>query len=147
MKKDFTKQDFYNMLRPNGDCLEWTTAKDYGGYGLTFVNGKMIKCHRLALELEDIDVTNQHVLHSCHNPSCCNPAHLRIGTHKENMIDRQVANRTARGTSRSNLTEQDVLDIREQYDNGTKNGVLARRYNMTTGNISAIVHRRSWTHI
>ena len=149
MKKDFTKQDFYNMLRPNGECLEWTGCKDWGDYGLTYINGKMIKTHRLALMLEGIDVTNKHVLHSCHNPSCCNPKHLRPGTHKENMIDRQTAGRYVRGVKakKSNLTEQDILDIRYAYNNGTKNGIIAKRYNISTAAVHKIIHRKTWSHI
>ena len=34
------------------------------------------------------------VLHSCHNPICVNPSHLRQGTPMENTIDRKNAGRT-----------------------------------------------------
>jgi hypothetical protein len=33
------------------------------------------------------------VLHSCDEPACCNPRHLRIGTHRDNLEDAR-----ARGT-------------------------------------------------
>jgi hypothetical protein len=28
-----------------------------------------------------------HILHKCDNPPCCNPDHLRLGTHDENMAE------------------------------------------------------------
>jgi hypothetical protein len=37
------------------------------------------------------------MLHSCHNPVCCNPSHLRVGTDQENSDDRVAAGRQAKG--------------------------------------------------
>ena len=150
MKKDFTKQDFYDMLRPNGDCLEWTGAKTRDGYGLTRIDRTTVYTHRLALELEGINV-NKLVLHSCDNPSCCNPAHLRIGTHQDNMNDMHNRNRAnkARGerASGAKLTEQDVHDIRHLRNQGLTLAELADRFSVTNVAIHRIVHRKSWTHI
>jgi len=107
MKLGFTKKDFTDMLKANGDCLEWTGGCYATGYGRTWAYGKDWKTHRLALHLEGIDVTGHHVLHSCDNPRCCNPNHLRLGTHQENMRDM-----VSRGRQSRKLTKQDVLDIR-----------------------------------
>ena len=55
--------------------------------------------HRLVYELEhDIILTpEQLILHSCDNPGCVNPRHLRVGTHEENVKDRQSRGRQAKG--------------------------------------------------
>lgn len=34
-----------------------------------------------------------HALHSCDEPLCLNPAHLRWGTNQENALDRTIRNR------------------------------------------------------
>ena len=63
-----------------------------------------------------------HTLHSCDNPSCCNPEHLRWGTAKENADDREVRNRHSHPiyfdekASRSTLTNEqyEAIDQRIQ---------------------------------
>ena len=147
MKKDFTKQDFYDMLTPNGECREWTGGRNRDGYGQTMAWGKLWRTHRLALELEDINTTGHYVLHSCDNPCCCNPAHLRLGTQAENMADMNSKGRRARGSNNGNvkLTEQDVLEIRAIR--GMTHREIADIYGVSNNNIGLIRNRRIWTHI
>ena len=151
MKKDFTKQDFYNMLRPNGDCLEWTGPVLQNGYGQTNAWGKARKAHRISLMLEGIDVSNGFVLHSCDNKLCCNPAHLRVGTHQDNMNDMKERHRqnSFRGTQCHNasITEQDVIEIRKQYADGVNQRQIARNMNTTPAVVFKVVHRLTWSHI
>ena len=147
MKLGFTKQDFYDKLQLNGDCLEWTAGTFNTGYGQTMAYGKVWKTHRLALELEGVDTTGHNVLHSCDNPLCCNPAHLRTGTHQDNMDDRNSRGRQARGNHNGSakLTEQDVLEIRAITGMYQKD--IAKRYGVDHSSISRIIHRKIWTHI
>ena len=151
MKKNATKQDFYDLLKPNGDCLEWTKGKSSNGYGMTWSNVTQnnVGTHRLALEFEGIDCTDKVIMHSCDNPICCNPAHLSVGTHAENSNDKVSKNRQARGETNgtSTLTEQDVLEIRRLYALGQKQIDLALDFNTDQTNISLIVLRKSWKHI
>ena len=147
MKRGFSKKDFYDKLQPNGDCLEWTGGCFNDGYGCTWAYGKRWKTHRLALELEGVDVTGHMVLHSCDNPLCCNPDHLRTGTQQENMRDMRSRGRSARGTKnvKAKLTEQDVLDIRAISGMSQKD--IADRYGVHQTLISLIMNRKTWQHI
>ena len=147
MECGFSKKDFTDMLRPNGDCLEWTGGCTATGYGATRAYGKHWRTHRLALELEGIDTTGHLVLHSCDNPLCCNPDHLRLGTHQDNMDDKVSRGRQALGNhnGRAKLTEQDVLDIRAI--SGMTQRAIAKRYGVGTTAISMIINRKRWTHI
>jgi len=51
-------------------------------------NGRMEKVSRLIFEeFTGIAPGKDYVLHNCDNPECINPAHLRLGTAKDNSQD------------------------------------------------------------
>ncbi len=74
-------------VRELGECWEWKAYKSATGYGLFSLNGFSVKAHRLAATLSGIDAGELIVRHDCDNPSCVNPAHLRIGTIADNNDD------------------------------------------------------------
>lgn len=82
------------------ECWLWTGTVDRRGYGRLRYRGRFAKAHRLAYELTHGSIPEgMFVLHSCDEPGCCNPAHLRAGDHAENMRDR-----ARRGRSRNART-------------------------------------------
>lgn len=104
------------------------------------------------------------VMHLCDNPPCCNPAHLRSGTAKENIIDAALKGRMARGNrngahlhpervprgeqhGQSKLTADEVQAIRRLYSQGSSYSMLSRQYGVTVQAIALIAHRRTWKHL
>ena len=87
--------------RPNyNPCWLWQGALDKYGYGQfkTVAGTSPLKTHRIAYAVCKGEIpSGMHVLHSCNNPQCCNPAHLRVGTHAENMADMKAAGHVWRG--------------------------------------------------
>jgi hypothetical protein len=74
--------------RDPDECWPWHGAK-VNGYGHIWSGGRMQKASRVALELtlkRALGVAEL-ALHSCDNPPCCNPAHLRAGTNSDNTRD------------------------------------------------------------
>lgn len=75
-------------------CHEWIRGKNRGGYGKITYKTKGYRAHRLAYEVANGDFNKKlHVLHKCDNPSCVNPEHLFLGTHQDNMRDRDKKGR------------------------------------------------------
>lgn len=76
--------------KPNDDCWIWIFAHNGKGYGFIgeTIDGKEFcrLAHRVSYQYHYGDLTDDlMVLHSCDNPKCINPAHLRKGTCSENI--------------------------------------------------------------
>jgi hypothetical protein len=73
------------------NCWIWQRGKNQQGYGVCIHDGKNWLVHRLVCLLNRTEnweyLDHNVVLHQCDNPSCCNPEHLQIGTHDENLRD------------------------------------------------------------
>lgn len=152
MKSNFTKEDFYKLLKPNGDCLEWTGATHRQGYGFTRLNDKMVTTHRLAYKLEHGHIPEDKIVcHTCDNPVCCKPEHLFVGTQQDNMNDKTVKGRgnQPKGDAHGGhkLTEEQVLEIRELVKTSMIQKDIADMYGIGRSNVSAIKLRKKWKHI
>jgi len=94
----------------------------------------------------------EHVLHRCDNPPCCNPAHLYLGTHSENMADMVAKGRQGRrqrGEERPahKLTEADVLAARAAYRAGDSTPVLAARYGVGQAAMYNAITGKTWAFL
>lgn len=88
---------WYNVdKRGKNECWGWLSYKNKDGYGIFKHSGKATSTHRYSYILHNGEIPNNlHVLHSCDNPACVNPKHIRLGTHQENMDDRSARKRTS----------------------------------------------------
>lgn len=87
---------FWSKVDKRGpdECWPWKAQTRWDGYGRFVVMRKPQWSHRYSWELHNRPLKpGEHVLHSCHNPGCCNPAHLSVGTHAENMAEAQRVGR------------------------------------------------------
>lgn len=134
------------------DCWNWTGGRHQQGYGLFQHKGSTHKAHRFAWLLTYGSIPdNLCVLHHCDNTSCCNPAHLFLGSQTDNMRDMfkksRQPHRYGENNARAKLTENQVKEIRGQLINGTKARILAIKYKVNQQTIWAIKYGRNWSHI
>ena len=135
---------FWSRIQPATDfqCWEWggvTTEKGYGRF-----NGAA--AHRLAYQLVHGPIPDGQVIrHVCDNPPCCNPAHLLIGSQKDNVRDSVRRGRFAKGarSGRSKLTDAQVREIHVNPERLTVTA-LARKLGVAVSTVSMIRsgHRR-----
>src|SRR5688500_12201890 len=99
MSPDYTSKDierFWSKVAVTDDpdsCWEWQRAKSDKGYGKCGLGKRTFLAHRIAYLLTNGQLPELDVLHHCDNPACCNPRHLFLGTHQDNMNDMKLKER------------------------------------------------------
>ncbi len=134
-------------------CWNWIASCTRHGYGQ--FNGRallgrktQIPAHRAAWMLHKGFVSSDVlVCHRCDNRKCVNPDHLFLGTHKDNIADRDRKGRRNVGAA-AVLTEFDVRQLRKQHAaGGVSYNKLAARYGVTHRTVILAVTGRTWAHV
>jgi len=85
-----------------------------------------------------------HVLHRCDVRACVRPSHLFLGTHADNMTDRDEKGRTPNGEDCTNakLTWAAVEEIRKA--DGVAISALARKHGVSRISIRRVLSGETW---
>lgn len=131
-------------------CWPWTAARNYG-YGIIGITTTTVdRATRVIWRLMNGPIpAGMFVCHHCDNPPCCNPKHLFVGTHRDNMADCKSKGRNwfGRGETGGNarLTEAQVLQIRAM--SGTTHREIAKLFGLNHKYVGMILRRKYWKHI
>lgn len=133
------------------ECWLWTGQRNHAGYGVIRARGarKNLRVTHIVLEESGFSrPEGAHALHSCDNPSCVNPAHLRWGTRAENTADRVSRGRTYRligETAPAAVLTADL--VREIRASSEKSSVIAKRLGVAESTVGRVRQRKTWGHI
>jgi len=160
MKSGYKKWSSLEKLFDNtvlvGECMEWQGPYKLDGnflYGkIRYGVGPQTGAHRIAYafnrgiyERSEID-TLDCVLHSCDNPPCINPAHLREGDRIDNGNDAKIRNRMERGGQKHNsvLNESMVKEIKKMLNDGVSVSSTAKNLNLSYKRVWDVDRGRCW---
>lgn len=156
---------FWSQVDKRGDdeCWLWTgtcsgneSAGFYGAIRAQRETGsrKILRAHRLSYELAYGKIPDGlFVLHRCDVTRCVNPAHLFLGTIRDNNRDRAEKGRSSKHRKprygetnpAAKLTQSQVDEMRQLYDSGAMRvHQLAKKYDLHRSTIGHIVHRQTW---
>jgi len=122
-------------------CVEWTGALR-NGYGRLIIGSrtdgsrKSVSAHRMSYEINFGEVTEGlYVCHRCDNRKCINPEHLFLGTHQDNIDDRESK---GRNNHFYKLTDADVSYIIDYPRRSGLRKHLAIKFNVSEHTIKDI---------
>jgi hypothetical protein len=138
-----------SKLDPETGCINWQGEMSHNGYGRYEGN----YAHRVAFKLKNgyMPVKPQIVYHTCGNPRCVNPEHLKAGTSSD-----KTRAAISRGKWRGNtgrhekhkINKETADLIRSLYNVGTfKQIELADLFNITQPQISQICNFKCFAKI
>lgn len=136
------------IRRGDDECWGWKYSQQPSGYSQIRVDGTTQLAHRLSYELHYGPIPpGLHVCHKCDNRECVNPNHLFLGTHADNMRDRDSKGRVRHGQDHpcAILAEQDVVAIRVLAEQGIRQQVIAAKFGVQLNEVSRIVRGERWS--
>jgi HNH endonuclease len=139
--------------REDVDCWPWTGTKMASGRGQVHIRWDAGKNVRKYAPVVAWELTNGRqvplgcvVAHSCDNPNCVNPSHLRAVPQAENIRDSVRKGRyNAFGIQKLNAVQ--VLAIRARGARGERQRTIAADFGIAKNTVSQILSRKLWAHL
>jgi len=146
---------------PGFDCWIWIGRQSrcrasFTPYGAIKIAGRVARAHRVMWESTRGAIPpGMHVCHRCDVTLCVNPAHLFLGTSRDNMRDCASKGRLSRKSGwrngrsqgtlnpRAKLTDEDIRSIRSSAE---RSPALASRYRVNASWIRRIRLGAVWKH-
>jgi hypothetical protein len=141
-------------------CWLWTGGTvgrpgggDYGSFK-AWVDGRWrtVRANRYAYELVVGPIPDGLVVrHTCDTPECVRPDHLLLGTHADNIADRDARGRGRAPQGEDNgharLTAADIPRIHDLLAGGLSQREVGMRVGVHQSQVSRIIRGRAWQSV
>jgi len=149
---------FWSKVEKRGEneCWPWLAGKkvdkEYGGFYFRQINNT-IASHKIAFiiahnfDFEDIP-DSIIIRHSCNNPPCVNPLHLKMGTCKDNSQDMVNSGNSLKGSKNPkyiHISKDTINEMRKKYSKKIGIRQISKEYNVSYGYAYNIVKNRIHT--
>lgn len=142
------KLDYFTDKTGGPDaCWLWKASHNGVGYGTVCWQKKYQLAHRATWEQHHGAIPlGMYLCHKCDNPLCVNPAHMFVGTPRDNSRDMVEKMRGCHGARQgaAKLTDAKVRAIRADT---RSQDVIAAEYGISQSNVSHIQRGNTWTHL
>lgn len=134
------------------DCWEWQGNRMWLGYGDFVFKGKHVRAHRAFYGYYVGPIPDgMMVCHKCDNRPCCNPDHLYLGTHKDNMRDMIEKGRgnmlPGERNQNAKLKNAYIPEIRKLYGEGWSQREITEKYSVAQTTIGRALRGVSYSKI
>lgn len=158
-RRNFVLDKLSNFIISDSGCWEYQGGLAPNGYGrfqICLRGGSPIKrtvaAHRVAYAYNfGVDPGDKYVCHRCDNPVCICPAHLFLGTPKQNSDDMVKKGRSMDQSGANNhackLDEDIVLAVVRLITKGWSNKRIAELLPVSHSQVSHIRLGKSWRHV
>lgn len=133
-------------------CWNWVGSYTKKGYGKMSLGNWPHKTHRISYIIHKGPIPHGLVvMHSCDNRKCWNPAHLSVGTQRDNVHDmiKKGRRNTARGrrNASSKLIEEDVPVVLYLIKRGCSQRLIGELFGVAHVQIGRIARGEGWSHV
>jgi hypothetical protein len=150
--KEITKERIESKVEriPEAGCWIWIGATTVRGYGQIESHNRKYYAHRASYQAFIGEIPKgMHVCHACDNVYCVNPAHLFLGTQKQNLQDMAKKGRSTIGerNAMAKLTEEDVKDIKYLISTGLSDADISVEFCVSRQTINNIRNGKVWKNV
>jgi hypothetical protein len=150
--KEITKERIESKVEriPEAGCWIWMGATQVRGYGEIISNNRKYLAHRASYEAFIGEIPKgMYVCHACDNVYCVNPAHLFLGTQKQNLQDMASKGRSTIGERNpmAKLTEDDIKDIKYLISTGLSDTKISVEFCVSRQTINNIRNGKVWKNV
>jgi len=139
---------FWTHVDKSGDCWLWTGGQNGKGYGQFWTRGcRLGSAHRFAWLVSRGEIpAGRNVCHRCDIPLCVNPAHLFLGSQRDNLLD-AIRKGRKRAYGLQKINAEQARAVRLRCAHGEPQRAVAAAFGISREHVNQIVNRKRWAHL